>query len=277
LAIAILCAPLSLLVVLKRLAFIGQGISHAAFGGWGVASLLAGASATGGALAFASRFAGTMQGQLAIVYVLCLVAAMVIAWLSGPKGSTRSRSLEPDTAIGVVLVAAMALGALLNRLAANPKPWESFLFGSIFECGWADAMTSLVAMGVVLVMLLGTRRWLTFWAFDEVAAFAFGVPGRSMNAMLMALLALATVVSMKLVGVVPATALLVLPGATALRLTRRWVPAIVLSIGVSIVGVMGGIVASLELDLLPGSSIVLALTLLFAIAPLIARMKRVGA
>ena len=97
-----------------------------------------------------------------------------------------------------------------------------------------------------------------------------------MNAMLMALLALATVVSMRLVGVVPATALLVLPGATALRLTRRWVPAILLSIGVSVLGVIGGIVASFELDLLPGSSIVLVMTVLFAVAPLVSSVKRRG-
>lgn len=277
LAIAVLCAPLSLLVVLKRLAFIGQGISHAAFGGWGVASILAGATATGGVLAVSSRFAASTQGQLAIVYALCLVAALIIAWLSGPRGSAKNRSLEPDTAIGVVLVASMALGAMLNHLARNPRGWESFLFGSIIECGPIDAMAALVAMGVVLLSLAGTRRWLTFWAFDEPSAFAFGVPGRAMNAMLMALLAMATVVSMRLVGVVPATALLVLPGATSLRLTRRWVPAIVLSVVVSIVGVIGGIVASFELDLLPGSSIVLVLTLLFAIAPLVSGARRAAA
>jgi ABC-type Mn2+/Zn2+ transport system permease subunit len=277
LAIAVLAAPLSLLVVLKRLAFIGQGISHAAFGGWGVASVLAGASAAGGTLAFVGEFAGSTHGQLAIVYVLCLFAALVIAWLSGSsrsRGGSRARALEPDTAIGIVLVASMALGAVLNRLAANPKPWEAFLFGSIFECGPTDAWAALGAMAVVLIVLIGTRRWLTFWAFDESAALAFGVPGRAMHAMLLALLALATVVSMKLVGVVPATALLVLPGATALRLTRRWVPAIILSIVISVVGVIGGIVASLELNVLPGSSIVLVLTLLFALAPLVGRLTR---
>ena len=277
LAIAVLCAPLSLLVVLKRLAFIGQGISHAAFGGWGVASILAGASASGGALVYVGDFAASTRGQLAIVFALCLLAALIISWLTHSKGSSKNRSLEPDTAIGVVLVASMALGAVLNRLAANPRPWESFLFGSIAECGPEDANVALIAMGAVLLVLLVARRGLTFWAFDEPASRAFGVNGRLMSALLMTLLALATVVSMRLVGVVPATALLVLPGATALRLTRRWGPAIAWSIIVALLGVILGLFASFELDLLPGSSIVLALTALFAIAPLAARMTKARA
>lgn len=274
LAIAVLCAPLSIFVVLKRLAFIGQGISHAAFGGWGVASILAGTSAAGGALAYVGNFAATTHGQLAIVFALCLVASLVIAWLSDSRGGARSQSLEPDTAIGVVLVASMALGAVLNRLARNPKPWESFLFGSIVESGPADALVAVGAMAVVLVVLFLARRPLLFWAFDEPAARAFGVRGRAMNALLMTLLALATVVSMRLVGVVPATALLVLPGATALQLARRWVPAMVLAIVLAIVGVVLGLLASFELDILPGASIVLAMTLLFALASLASKFKR---
>lgn len=263
-AIAVLCAPLSLLVVLKRLAFIGQGVSHAAFGGWGIASILAGASATGGALAIASRFAASTGGQLAIVYAFCLLAAMVVAWMSGSNATGRRRAVEPDTAIGIVLVASMALGALLNRLARNPRPWESFLFGSVLECGPLDAVVAVAAAALVLLTLWLARRRLIFWAFDEPAAVAFGVHARAMNAVLMALLALATVVSMRLVGVVPATALLVLPGATALRFSRKWGIVMVMTVAIALVGVLVGLVASLELDLLPGSSIVLALTALYA-------------
>ncbi len=273
LAVAALAAPLSVLVVLKRLAFIGQGISHAAFGGWGLASVLAGVGSAGGALAIVSRAAGTSPGQLAIVYVFCVLAALLVGWMSDPGHSGRGRSVEPDTAIGIVLVSSMALGAILNRLAREPRPWESFLFGSVLECGPADALASLAGALVVLGALWALRRPLTFWAFDEAGAAAFGVRGGAMSAALMALLALASVLAMRLIGVVPATAILVLPGAAALRLSRR--SGVVLGAAwiIAALGILGGLVASFEFDLLPGASIVLVLALLFALTPVVGRLR----
>jgi len=267
LAIAVLAAPLSVLVVLKRLAFIGQGISHAAFGGWGLASVLAGVGTAGGVLAVLSRAAGTTPGQMTIVYIFCVLAALLVGWMSDAGRSGRGRSVEPDTAIGIVLVSSMALGAILNRLAREPRPWESFLFGSVLECGPADVFASVAGAGVVLLALWLLRRPLTFWAFDEAGAAAFGVRGGAMSAALMALLALGTVLAMRLVGVVPATALLVLPGAASLRMSRRSGAVLGGAWAVAVLGVLGGLFASFEFDLLPGASIVLALALFYAVAP----------
>ena len=128
LAVAALCSLLSVLVVLKRMAFIGQGISHAAFGGIGVASVLG--------------LLGTMQeaptpgqsaGQFLVVLGFCLAAGLLIGWLS-ERGGT-----EADTAIGIVLVAAMAVGAILILRARSGVSLESFLFGDILAVSWADA------------------------------------------------------------------------------------------------------------------------------------------
>lgn len=252
LAVAALCSLLSVLVVLKRLAFIGQGISHAAFGGIGVAGVLG--------LVGAAMTPGQSAGQFVVVLAFCLAAGLLIGWLSDRGGT------EADTAIGIVLVAAMAVGAILILRARTNVSLESFLFGDILAVSWADAAIGwAVALGV-LVTLWAVRRPLVFWAFDPTVARALGVSDRAMNVLLMILLSLATVTAMKLAGVVLATAMLVLPGALALRVSRRSSVVLVLASVAALLGVLGGIVLSFELNWPTGASIVVVLAGLFAMA-----------
>jgi zinc transport system permease protein len=260
LAIAILCAVLSVLVVLKRLAFIGQGVSHAAFGGIGVAAVL---GLVGQSAAEVSGLAAL--GQFAVVVLFCLGSALLIAWLS-EKGKT-----EADTVIGIILVGSMAAGAILIQIASRSGrsgnvAWESLLFGSILNVSLADAVVGWCVALVVLGLLWWTRRRMIFWAFDEPVAIASGVRGRAMRTMLMTLLALATVTAMKLAGVVLATALLVLPGATALLLSARLSRVFALALLAGLVGVGAGLVVSFELDWPTGPCIVGVLCGLFALA-----------
>jgi ABC-type Mn2+/Zn2+ transport system permease subunit len=263
-AIAIVCASLSPLVVLKRLSFVGQGISHAAFGGIGLAAAI---GAVGGAGAAAVQG----PGQFLIVLLFCLGAAALIGSLI-ERGASQA-----DTAIGIVLVASMTLGAILIQWSmthgasrARLQSWESILFGSILAVGPGDAALAWASAAVILAACWWFRRPLLFWAFDEPAARAFGVPTSAMKFLLIVLLTLAIVTAMKLAGVVLATALLVLPGATALRLSDRWGVVLAWSLGSGVAGVVGGLVLSFESEVLPpGACIVAVLTILFAAARLI--------
>lgn len=264
-AIALMCGPLSLIIVLKRLAFIGQGVSHAAFGGVGLSALL---SATIGV-----NLAASLGGlpQLGIVLVFCAGSGMLIAALSRGRASS-------DTAIGVVLVASMAIGAILMHHAHGMQArssnafvipaWESVLFGAILGVDWLGAAISALSMGIVLITLAWLRHPVMFWTVDEPAAPAFGVPVDRLRFIVMLLLTLAVVVSMKLAGVVLSTALLVLPGATALLISSRWNIAMLLSWVIGLCSVMGGLVLSFELDWPPGPSIVVLLSIFFAAAKL---------
>jgi zinc transport system permease protein len=252
LAVAALCSLLSVLVVLKRMAFIGQGISHAAFGGIGVAGALG--------LVGAAMTPGQSAGQFFVVLAFCLAAGLLIGWLSDRGGT------EADTAIGIVLVATMALGAILILRARTNVSLESFLFGDILAVSWADAAIGWAVAVGVLVTLWAVRRPLVFWAFDPTVARALGVSDRAMNVLLMILLSLATVTAMKLAGVVLATAMLVLPGALALRVSRRSGVVLVLAGVAALLGVLGGIVVSFELNWPTGASIVCVLAGLFAVA-----------
>lgn len=266
-AISLLGATLSALVVLKRMSFIGQGVSHAAFGGVGIAALLGLGYAGGGAGSWAF---------LGVVGAACIAAGVGMALLSGSE--------REDTAIAVVLVASMALGALLLHAArtagagrAGGAPsFEDVLFGSVLSVRWGDA---IAAGGVALIV--GAAQWLwrrpvLMWAFDEDAAPAFGVGATGTRLFVMTTLAVAIVVSMKLAGVVLASALLVFPGASALRLSARLGGVFVWSGALSVLGTLGGMVASFELDTPPGPTIVMMLVLVYALSALTSHVRGGG-
>lgn len=258
-AIAIQCAALSVLIVLKRWAFLGQGITHAAFGGVGVAAILG--------LGVGSGFA--------VVAVFCVLCAVGIGALS------RRGKITSDTAIAVTLVGAMALGAILIHLRlkyAGPAPmaqeWESLLFGSIASVTMTDAVIAWIIAVVVVGAVFILRRPMRFWAFDEAAAESFGVATGAMRYTLLVLSAVTIVVSMKLAGVALVTALLVLPGATALLVSRRMGVVCAISFAVALVGVMGGLGVSIEADLPSGPSIVALLVGFFALSGVVSLGSR---
>ena len=170
-AITLMGGILSIFVVLKRLAFIGQGISHAAFGGVGIALVLGvhGASTAG------------MIGQLMIVVAFSSLAALWIAALS------RSHKGRTDTAIGVVLSASMALGFVLFTIAESGHAHddhghaahghedehhliEEILFGNILNTDGNRAIISVLVASAIALFVWIWRRKLIFWAFDEPVA-----------------------------------------------------------------------------------------------------------
>ncbi len=266
-AVALVCAILSPLVVLKRLSFVGQGVSHAAFGGVGVALVLG------------MVFAQGADSDLAItiiVAVFCIAAALAIAWL------TDRADIRADTAIGIVLVASMAVGFLLLQFAGewrsvrglSPAPsLESILFGSIFDVTTSAALTAWLASAVIIVVVWATRRRIIFWAYDEAAAEAFGLPTTRVKILVMVLLALTIVMTMKLAGLILATALLVLPGAAAVQLSRSSAGVTAWSVVLCLGALVVGIITSFELNLQVGPTVVVVLTLGFAGAKAIAVVR----
>jgi len=270
LVISIMGGALSIFVVLKRLAFIGQGISHAAFGGVGIALILGvnGAS-TPGAI-----------GQLSIVVAFSILAALWIAALS------RSHKGRTDTAIGVVLSASMALGFVLFTIAESRHDHddhghaahghedehhiiEEILFGNILNTDWTKAS---IAIGVSIALLALTwllRRKLIFWAFDEPVIDAYGHNSNRLTNIFLSTLAIAIVMSMQIAGVVLAAAMLVLPGAAALNITAKLKPAFISAILIATVGAALGMLIGFQADLPIGPAIVLTQSIMYLITLII--------
>ncbi|MBY0307351.1 MAG: metal ABC transporter permease, partial [Phycisphaerales bacterium] len=201
-ALCVMCGVLSVPAVLKRLSFAGQGISHSAFGGVGVAAVI-------GALVSGGGVVGVGQGGLlefAVVLVFCVGAALLMSAVGD------RRATHEDTGIGMLLVAAMALGGLLvevarqialaRGLAPSARTWESVLFGSVMVAGDDDVLLAWCVAAVVVGTAWWFRRPLLFWTLDGQSAPVFGVRAGLMRPLLMTLLAVAVVTSMRLAGVV---------------------------------------------------------------------------
>lgn len=258
LLVAVLCAPLSPLVVLKKMAFIGQGVSHAAFGGVGLVLYL-------GALAGSGGWGGWQQ-----------VAVLVFAAGAGLGISVLSRRQGTDTAIGIVLAVCMAAGFELYRLAAgiaasdarvpSPPGIEDVLFGSVLNVTVGGAIGTGVASIVVLGVLWWVRRPLIAWAFDEATAGSLGIRGERMRSLLLLMLSVAVVATMQIAGVVLATAMLIIPGVIGLGLGRSVHRAVAWSVASAVVGVAVGLVVTFEFGVQPGPSVVLALVAMMLVS-----------
>lgn len=273
LAIGVVCSLLSVLVVLKRMAFIGQGISHAGFGGIGTAALL-------GYTGLAHRWE-----QDGVVLVFCVATAMLIGVLS------RSKRVESDTAIGILLAATMAWGAMAQNLRVELQawpayskwvgafeytpPWDTILFGSLLNVGAAGMWTAVALAIAVVLLCAGLFKELSFYAFDETVSRVYGVPATLLHYLVLIVLALVTVVSLRLVGIILVSALLVIPGATAMLLTRRLSAVLWTAGGIGVVSTMGGLGISLIVrKLSPGPCIVMVLTVIFGLAYAVQSLRR---
>jgi ABC-type Mn2+/Zn2+ transport system permease subunit len=272
LPVVVMCALLSVLTVVKRLGFVGQGISHSAFGGVGIAAVLMGI----GWMPASPEWAAF--AQFGVIVMFCLAAGWGIGMISN------RRELPVDTAIGVFLVASMALGAILvqvgrqlamsNQRVGMVQSWESILFGSIMGAGKGDIVLGNVLCVIVLGALLWYRRRILFWTLDEESAKAFGISSTGMRFLIMTLLAVAIVTAMKLMGVILATALLTLPGAIAMRASARLLRVLTISVVAGVTGLIGGMVLSIETDWPTGPSVVAVLAMIFACVSFLPRSLR---
>lgn len=250
LLVAAVCSLMSFFVVLRRVAFVGAGVAHIAFGGVALALVL-GLPPTAGAALFA------------------LAAALGIARL-------RSRGeLAEDTAIGIAFATAMALGVILARLGhARNVDLMTYLFGNVLTVSWIDvAVLTTLAVGVTALFAIFFRR-LLFVSFDEETARVLRLPADALNALLFVLLAVTIVLSIRTVGILLVSALLVIPGAVAQRATRRLRPFLAVSLAVGVGSAFGGLALSVAADLPSGASIVLVAAFVFLASRALPRHAR---
>lgn len=264
-AMAVSCAILSVFVVARRWAFMGEGISHSGFGGAGTAWMLM--------VAFPSLSQNDAL-PYAFVTLFCFATALAIGWLAG---GTR---VTGDAAIGIFLVASLAWGFIgqhlyVARYHVSPAGFDNLLFGQMRGVGRAYAMASVgVAVAVAtLAVLLGKE--LIAYCVDPLLARTSGVRTTFVHYLLMGMLALVIVTGIRVVGSVLVTALLVLPAATANLLSRRLAGVVALSIGVALAGAWGGLLVSGTLRAVPaGSAIVLVMFLIFLVALAWTKVRR---
>jgi zinc transport system permease protein len=235
------CGLVGTYIVARRLVFISGGITHASFGGLGLAYFL-GLSPLLGAAAFS------------------LVAAFSI--LSLPA----ARRFREDSLIGIFWSAGMALGVLFIYLTPGYAPnLLSFLFGNILTVTTGQVWLSLGLCALIVGFFACFHRPLFHVAFDREYARSHHVPLAFLDAGITTLLALCIVLCMKLAGIILVISYLTIPPAIAGLFYKSFRPQLWLSAAVSCLGSVAGLFASAALDLPSGATIVFCFLLLLAV------------
>ena len=249
-ALAIACAALSVFVVSRRWAFIGEGISHSAFGGAGTAWMLV--------LIFPRLENGPFTEICVVLF--CVMTGAAIGFLSDNK---RTNS---DAAIGIFMVAALAWGFLAaeiyrsRRSGRQPIGFQDFLFGQMSWMSPNYAVTTILLSAAVIVVLFAFGKEILYCSFDPEMARVTGVRAGLIHYVLMLLVTVTIVLGIRIAGSVLVTALLVLPGATAVILSQKLRTVFIIAIAMAAMGTATGVLFHLWKHAIPaGPAIVLAM------------------
>jgi len=232
-----LTAAIGTYVVLRGMAFLGAGISHAAFGG------------------------------------VAIIFCVLVSWAIAVTG--RLTRLKSDVPIGVFFAATMSFGAIIiNLIKEYNVDLFGYLFGNILAVSKVDLIIT-ASLGVILMFLiLIFYHQFLYITFDSQMARVSGIPVVAMDMLLLSMISVAIVISIKVVGIILVSALLVAPSATVMGWVRNFKALMAFSILVGVLSSLGGIVISYYLNTPSGATIVLLLTLTFLTSSILLKIKK---
>ncbi|WP_318389712.1 iron/manganese ABC transporter permease subunit SitD [Enterobacter sp.] len=246
--VAVPCALLSVFLVLKGWALMGDAMSHAVFPGVVIAWII------GIPVAIGAFIAG-------------LFCAIITGYLDD------NSRIKRDTLMGIVFSGMFGAGLILYISIQSEVHLDHILFGDMLGVAVADIVqTSLIAAGVTLVMLLKWKDFLLH-AFDPQQAKASGLNTTLLHYGLLCMIALTIVATLKSVGIILSISLLIAPGAIAVLLTRRFAQAMWLAVGLAVSVSFAGVYLSFWLDSAPAPTIVVLFTAVFVVAFIVSSVK----
>ena len=244
--VGLVAAVVGCFVILKGMAFVGDALPHASFGGV--------------AVAFALGFNLHLGGAIA-----ALLTALSIGFIA------RRGLVRYDTAIGIVFIAAFALGILIvSRERGYVVDLFSFVFGNVLGVSWGDVWLSVGLGAFILAVVALFYKELLFTAYDPSMAAASGVPVVAMQYGLLMLIGLTVVLALQVLGIVLVLAMLVAPAATAQMLTRRLPAMMAVGALVGATSAVIGLYIAWYADVSASAAIVLTATGFFFVAFLFA-------
>ena len=240
-----LCGLLGTYIVLRRMSYIGHGLSHAIFGG-AVVSYVIDVNFYIGA---------SLWGFLSAVLI---------------NATTRARSfIAADAAIGIITTASFALGiALISRYRTFTRSFDAALFGNILGVSDTDLYAILGVTILAFALILVFYRRLLFTTFDPEVAPFYGVSTASVDTLFSLILAGTIVVSMQVMGVTLIAAAIVIPPSAARLLTNDFTRLSILSVVIGAFCGFFGLYVSYYVDVSSGANIVLFSAAVFVLAML---------
>lgn len=250
LLVAVICPLIGTFVVVRRLSMIGDTLSHASL-------------------------AGIAAGMLGGFYPLWGALVFSLAAAIGVEKLRKRFSQYAELSISIVLSASIGLAVVLISLAETfNADLLSYLFGSIIAVTMLDIYTILGLSVIILISVWLLYKEFFYMAFDEEGAELAGIPVSTLNIYFTALTAMTIVVSMRIVGILMVSSLIVVPVACSLLIAKSFKNTIFLSVIFALISVVVGLFTSYYLDLAPGGSIVLTSVFILIIVIAVKRILK---
>lgn len=241
-AVGFLCAVVGVYVTLRSMAFFSDAISHSALAGIALGVML-----------------GVAPVPAAVVF--CVLIALGIAYL------TFHSELTSDTVIGVFFSGSMALGVLLIGLQTGYQAdLLSYLFGDVLAVSPLDAGLAVGLAAVVSGIIFWRSTVLLKIAFNRDLAKVEGVPVVAWDYLFLTLLALTVAVSLKIVGIILVSALIIVPAAAARNVARDFRALVGLALGIGVVSALAGLILSYYLNTASGPTVVVVAVAFFVLS-----------
>lgn len=248
-AISIMCSIVGLFLVLKRHSLFGDALAHVAFGGIAL---------------------GLFTGVYPILtaYVVAILSAV------GVNKLRESTKIPPDSSIAVLLTSGLAIGVILISISGGfTLDLFSFLFGNILLVSNEDLIMILITDAIVVPIIYVLYKRLILIVFDENQAKVSGLNVTWINTLFIVLASITIIASIRLVGVLLISSLIVIPNITALLLGKGFKKTIFISCAISVFSVVFGIVASYYVNLVPSGTIVLTMVSMFIVTIIVKNMR----
>lgn len=240
------CGMIGTYIVCRRMVFLSGGITHASFGGLGIAFYL-GTNPIFGALIFA------------------ILSALGIE-LASDKGRIRE-----DSAIGIIWSVGMAVGALFMSLRPGYTSGDlsSYLFGSIItvtnsDVAWLGVLTAIIIIGAIFWL-----RPVMYVAFDRNFARSQGIHTKFISYLMSAMIAITIVLSIRIMGIVLLISLLTMPTVIVNTLFKSYGTITWGAPLVAVIGNVSGLIISYNFDVPPGAAIIFTLTVTLIVVKLL--------
>ncbi len=238
---SISCGIIGSYIVSRRIVFISGGITHASFGGIGLAFLL-GFNPLVGAVLFA------------------------VASALGIQFFTKVAEIREDSSIAIWWSLGMALGIIFVFMTPGYTPnLMSYLFGNILTVTNSELWWMFILNVVIISFFVLFFRNILYVAFDEEFARTAGLPVQLYNYLIIILIALTVVLNIRVVGIILILSLLTIPQASANLFTKDFKKLLILSSVFAFVGTIAGLFISYFMDIPSGAAIIFTLVLMFGI------------
>lgn len=240
--IGVLCPLIGTFLVLKNLSLIADGVAHFSFGGIALGIIL-----------------GISPNSTLLIF--SLIGGLLVNYM------VRKSKLFGDTAIAILLSTGLAIGITIISIAKGMNfNINAYLFGSLLAVGRGELIFALSFGIPVIILILIFYRPLLYITFDEDSAKASGLPVEILNTLLVMISAITVAITIRIAGILLTSALIVIPVATGMQISKSFKVTLLSSISVGVVSIILGLFLSYYLNIAPGGAIVLVSVLIFLLS-----------